>query len=49
MSLTATPFRLFALLVVLLATWLPVAQAVRANVPNSVFALGSLAGALQKS
>ena len=28
---------------------LPLVQAVRANVPNSVFALGSLAGALPKS
>jgi len=28
---------------------LPLVQAVRANVPNSVFALGSLAGALNKS
>ena len=38
MSLTATPFRLFALLVVLLATWLPVAQAVDLPTPPQVAA-----------
>ena len=38
MSLTATPFRLYALLVVLLAAWLPVAQAVDLPTPPQVAA-----------
>jgi D-alanyl-D-alanine carboxypeptidase (penicillin-binding protein 5/6) len=38
MFLTATPFRLFALLVVLLAAWLPMAQAVDLPTPPQVAA-----------
>ena len=38
MSLTATPFRLYALLVVLLAAWLPAAQAVDLPTPPQVAA-----------
>ncbi len=38
MSLTATPFHLFALLVVLLAAWLPMAQAVDLPTPPQVAA-----------